>query len=136
MAERVSFIGYCMFTWWFTIIYSVAAGWVWGAHGFLNQLGVVDISGSGPVHLIGGASALAASIMLGPRLGRYKNGIKPPPPGNLVLVFHGFIILWMTWFIFNSASTYGSTGHNWQYCARAALVTMLSSFGGGIASFL
>lgn len=25
------------------------AGWVWGEHGFLNNLGAVDIAGSGPV---------------------------------------------------------------------------------------
>lgn len=32
------------------------AGWVWGDHGFLNRMGVVDIAGSGPVHLVGGIS--------------------------------------------------------------------------------
>lgn len=30
--------------------------WVWGEHGFLRNLGVVDIAGSGPVHMLGGAS--------------------------------------------------------------------------------
>ena len=31
-------------------------GWIWGKHGFLKQLGVVDIAGSGAVHLVGGTS--------------------------------------------------------------------------------
>lgn len=57
---------------------------VWGPHGFLAALGVVDIAGSGPVHLIGGASAFASAVMLGPRLGRYENGIAPLPLGNPV----------------------------------------------------
>jgi ammonia channel protein AmtB len=57
---------------------------VWGEHGFLHNLGVVDIAGSGPVHLIGGASAFASAAMLGPRLGRYANGINPLPLGNPV----------------------------------------------------
>ena len=44
---------------------------MWSPYGFLNQMGAVDIAGSGPVHLVGGASAFVAAIMLGPRLGRW-----------------------------------------------------------------
>lgn len=77
---------------------------VWGEHGFLHNLGAVDIAGSGPVHLskksyilhninfidfsiifqVGGASAFASAAMLGPRLGRYSNGLAPLPLGNPV----------------------------------------------------
>lgn len=39
-----------------TVVYCIPAGWVWGEHGFLYQLGSVDIAGSGPVHLVGGTS--------------------------------------------------------------------------------
>jgi len=37
-------------------VYCLPAGWIWGDHGFLNRMGVVDIAGSGPVHLVGGVS--------------------------------------------------------------------------------
>jgi Amt family ammonium transporter len=53
MAERCNFKAYCLFSLMNTVIYSIPAGWVWGEHGFLSNLGAVDIAGSGPVHLIG-----------------------------------------------------------------------------------
>ena len=53
-----------------TVVYCVPAGWLWGQHGFLYHMGVVDIAGSGGVHLVGGASAFVAAWLLGPRLGR------------------------------------------------------------------
>jgi len=47
-----------------TIVYCIPAGWVWGEHGFLFKLGVVDIAGSGPVHLVGGTSGENSSFIL------------------------------------------------------------------------
>ena len=37
-------------------MYCIPAGWLWNSNGFLKQLGVVDIAGSGGVHLVGGSS--------------------------------------------------------------------------------
>ncbi|XP_045457669.1 putative ammonium transporter 2 [Melitaea cinxia] len=131
MAERCNFKAYCLFSFLNTIVYCVPAGWVWGQHGFLNQLGAVDIAGSGPVHLIGGSSAFASALMLGPRLGRYARGTAPLPLGNPVNVVMGTFVLWWGWLAFNSGSTYGVSGAKWQYAARAAVMTMMGSFGGG-----
>ncbi|KAG8316751.1 Ammonium transporter [Homalodisca vitripennis] len=75
--------------------------------------------------------ALASAIMLGPRLGRYTHGIKPLPLGSPVNCAMGLFVLWWGWLAFNSGSTYGVSGQKWQYAARAAVLTMLSSFGGG-----
>lgn len=36
------------------------------------------------------------------------------------------------WLAFNSGSTYGVTGDRWQFAARAAVATMISSMGGGL----
>ncbi|GBP89904.1 Putative ammonium transporter 3 [Eumeta japonica] len=194
MAERCNFKAYCLFSSLNTVVYCVPAGWVWGGHGFLGRLGAVDIAGSGPVHLIGGASALASALMLGPRLGRYARGSKPLPLGNPVNAVMGTFVLWWGWLAFNSGSTYGVgveikktliidndqklmiqglclkanrrkalknfeeannsldramrdcpcnflgskllhrsqvSGAKWQYAARAAVMTMMGSFGGG-----
>ncbi|EFN77499.1 putative ammonium transporter 3 [Harpegnathos saltator] len=132
MAERCNFKAYCLFSFLNTIVYCLPAGWVWGDHGFLNRMGVVDIAGSGPVHLVGGVSALACAIMLGPRIGRYDNGIDPLPLGCPVNAIMGLFVLWWGWLAFNSGSTYGVTGERWQYAARAAVSTMMGSMGGGM----
>lgn len=88
-------------------MYCIPAGWVWGDKGFLSQLGAVDIAGSGPVHLVGGMSAFASAWMLGPRLGRYINGIQALPLGTPVNAVMGLFVLWWGWLAFNSGSTYG-----------------------------
>ncbi|XP_017035778.1 putative ammonium transporter 2 [Drosophila kikkawai] len=134
MAERCNFKAYCLFSFLNTAVYCIPAGWVWGEHGFLNKLGAVDIAGSGPVHLIGGASAFASAAMLGPRLGRYSEGNDPLPLGNPVNACMGLFVLWWGWLAFNSGSTYGVSGAKWQYAARAAVMTMMGSFGGGFIS--
>ncbi|PNF29238.1 hypothetical protein B7P43_G10466 [Cryptotermes secundus] len=131
MAERCNFKAYCIFSFLNTVVYCIPAGWAWGDHGFLNRLGYVDIAGSGPVHLIGGSSALASAMMLGPRLGRYDMGNEPLPLGSPVNAVMGLFVLWWGWLAFNSGSTYGVSGAKWHYAARAAVQTMMGSFGGG-----
>lgn len=133
---RCNFKAYCIFSFLNTIVYCIPAGWVWGEHGFLHNLGVVDIAGSGPVHLVGGAAAFASAAILGPRMGRYKEGIDPLPLGNPVNACMGLFVLWWGWLAFNSGSTYGVSGAKWQYAARAAVMTMMGSFGGGMFSLI
>ncbi len=71
--SRCNFNAYCLFSLVNTVVYCIPAHWLWHSDGFLSRLGVVDIAGSGGVHLVGGASALVAAVMLGPRLGRWDD---------------------------------------------------------------
>nr|XP_037279711.1 LOW QUALITY PROTEIN: putative ammonium transporter 3 [Rhipicephalus microplus] len=136
MAERCNFVAYCIFSFLNTVVFCLPAGWVWGQHGFLNKLRVVDIAGCAPVHLVGGASSLVAAVMLKPRHGRYDHGIEPPPMGSPTNALVGMFMLWWGWLGFNCGSTFGVSGHKWKYAARSAIVTINSSVGGGITALV
>lgn len=56
LAERCSFNSFMLFCTTNVLIYSFPAYWIWGPKGFLRQMGVIDIAGSGVVHALGGCS--------------------------------------------------------------------------------
>ncbi|XP_059079547.1 putative ammonium transporter 3 isoform X2 [Tigriopus californicus] len=64
IGERCNFNAYCIFSLLNTFVYCIPAGWLWGKHGFLKNLGAIDIAGSGGVHLVGGTSGGCALVSL------------------------------------------------------------------------
>ena len=84
---------------WTTFVYYVLAYFEWNPNGWLYKLGVYDFVGSGPVHIASGFSALAWSIMLGPRISdstietRRKSTVHFKPH-NPFLVGLGTIFIW------------------------------------------
>ena len=112
MAERTKFSGYLIYSVVLSaIIYPVFGSWAWGSlfngKGWLEGLGFIDFAGSTVVHSVGGWAALAGTIVLGPRMGKYmKNGkVKPILGHNMPLAALGVFILWLGWFGFNPGST-------------------------------
>ncbi|MCD4720991.1 MAG: ammonium transporter [Desulfobacula sp.] len=112
MAERTKFSGYLLYSVFITgLIYPIFGSWAWGSlfhgGGWLENLGFIDFAGSTVVHSVGGWSALAGAIVLGPRLGKYtKEGkVKPILGHNIPLAAIGVFILWLGWFGFNPGST-------------------------------
>ena len=71
-------------------------GVVCGSHdGWLRRLGMVDMAGGGPVHLLGGVTGLVATIMLKPRLGHFGRDAEQTRmacPTNALL---GMFMLWL-----------------------------------------
>ncbi len=91
MAERWKFSSFVIFAFFISMFtYPLFGNWVWGG-GWLSQLGKnfglghghVDFAGSSVVHMVGGVTALAGAMVLGPRIGKYnKDGSANPIPGH------------------------------------------------------
>lgn len=138
VAERMKIWAYALFVVIFcAIMYPLAANWVWNPDGWLANRGFNDFAGSAAVHAMGGFAALAAAIVLGPRLGKYqKNGELTPIPGhNLPLAAVGGFVLWFGWFGFNPGSTLAAVG-NWELIGTVVTNTFLASAAGGISTMV
>lgn len=106
VAERIKFNGYVVVAIIVTaLIYPIFGHWAWNENGWLNQLGFVDFAGSTVVHSIGAWIGLAGTIILGPRLGKFKNGeVKYFAPSNHNFIVFGVFMLFFAWFGFNAGS--------------------------------
>jgi ammonium transporter len=119
VAERMRFGGYLVLaTFVAGLTYPVFGHWAWGAgslidrsgdDGWLKELGFVDYAGSTVVHSVGGWVALAAIIVLGPRIGRFGSGAVPIRGHDLPVTTVGVFVLWVGWYGFNGGSMYALT---------------------------
>ncbi len=125
--------------------YPLFANWAWGG-GWLANLGTnfglghgyTDFAGSGVVHAVGGLSALAMAILIGPRIGKFTRSGKPNaiPGHDIVLVLTGCFILAFGWFGFNPGSTLGASGNGNLRIGSVAVNTMLAGMAGGFGAML
>jgi ammonium transporter, Amt family len=125
--------------------YPLYANWAWGG-GWLANLGAnfglghgyADFAGSGVVHAVGGITALALSMMIGPRIGKYtRQGKAVAMPGHdLMIVLTGCFILAFGWFGFNPGSTLGASGNGNLRIGSIAVNTMLAGMAGSFGAML
>jgi Amt family ammonium transporter len=143
-AERWKFAAFLVSTFLLgAFIYPLFANWAWGG-GWLANLGAnfglghgyVDFAGSGVVHSVGGITALAVSMIIGPRLGKYTRQGKPNAivGHDIVIVLTGCFILAFGWFGFNPGSTLGASGPGNLRMATVAVNTMLAGMMGSFSS--
>ena len=141
MAERWSWKNFCLYGVWVALPYCLYANWVWGG-GWLAQGGInwglghgaVDFAGSGVVHAMGGAIALAGALVIGPRAGKYLHGKPQALPGHdIPMVVLGTFILAFGWFGFNPGSTLSGTDLRISY---VVVNTMLASITAAVAAML
>jgi Amt family ammonium transporter len=106
VAERIKFLAFIAFSVVLVaFIYPIGGHLIWGG-GYLAANNFRDFAGSTVVHSVGGWAALAGILVLGPRLGKFKDGKVNPIPGhNMTSAALGVLILWLGWFGFNPGST-------------------------------
>jgi len=136
VAERMSFFGYGLISIMVaSVIYPVTGHWAWGGfldgetQGWLGRLGFIDFAGSTVVHSVGGWCALAAIIVIGPRIGRFESNEKIPG-SSLPLSVLGALILLFGWFGFNGGSTLAAS----ESIPLILLNTFLAAIFGCIAA--
>jgi len=151
VAERCQFKAYLTYTLVITgLIYPAVVHWVWSTEGWLSAfrdtdgdgaldilfsktVGMVDFAGSGVVHMTGGGAALMASVVLGPRYGRFAadGSVIDMPGSSIAFTTLGVLILWFGWYGFNPVSTltfYGSM----YVASKCAVATTLAAAAGGV----
>ena len=125
--------------------YPLFANWAWGG-GWLATLGTnfglghgyADFAGSGVVHSVGGVTALAMGIIIGPRIGKYTRDGKANaiPATTSCSCCSGCFILAFGWFGFNPGSTLGASGNGNLRIGSVAVNTMLAGMAGSFGAML
>jgi len=152
IAERTQMRAYLFYSFFLVgFAYPVVAHAFWSTNGFLANVnperplwgsGAIDFAGSGPVHMMGGVTALMAAITLGPRLGRFHdrdgNPLEEPndiPGHSTPLAMLGTFALWFGWYGFNPGSTFSvSTATSGNVAALVAVNTTLSACSGALSA--
>ena len=151
VAERCKFEAYLCYSLMLTgFVYPVIVYSIWSSSGFLTAFnndpvfgcGVHDFAGSGVVHMTGGATALIAAKVLGPRIGRFfdadGNELPEPvsfPPHSVALQVLGTFILWFGWYGFNPGSTLAIVGADTSaVAALCAVTTTIAAAAGSVSA--
>lgn len=135
VAERIKLNSFLVFSVVLvSLAYPITGMWKWGG-GWLNTAGFYDFAGSTLVHAMGGAAALAAVLVLGPRRGKYfPNGkIKPIPGHSMPLAAMGVFLLWFGWFGFNGGSVLSADPVS---VSLVFVTTSLAASAGAIGAFV
>lgn len=145
-AERWKFLAFCVASSVMgALTYPLYANWAWGG-GWLSQLGAnnqlghgyCDFAGSGVVHAVGGITALAVCLIVGPRIGKFnRDGSSNPIIGHdISAVLIGCFILAFGWFGFNPGSTLGASAAGNLRIGTIAVDTMLAGCTGTFGAML
>lgn len=137
LAERSTMTAYLFYAFLLAgFVYPVVVHAVWTETGYLVSLfgtSMRDFAGSGVVHMTGGMTALIASVILGPRKGRFYEmdgkqhiGLTKRSSDSLQLL--GTFVLWFGWYGFNAGSALFLDSD--EQVAIASLAVINTTLGG------
>jgi Amt family ammonium transporter len=134
VTERIKFNAYILVAIFVSLfIYPIFGHWSWGEGGWLNELGFKDFAGSSVVHSVGAWIGLAGAIVLGPRLGKFKNEqINNFSASNYNFIVFGIFILWFSWFGFNAGALHKFD----ESVTKILLNTLIAGAFGGFGGYL
>src|SRR5207245_8678992 len=114
------------------IVVPICGQWAWNG-GWLQRIGFFDAAGSAVLHVTGGAAALAAAIIAGPRSGKYnRDGSSNLIPGHSIpMASVGVLLMLAGWVPYMLAAGYEHGG-----LSRAAMNTVLSASAGTILAVI
>ena len=141
MLERWRWKNFCLYGLFIVLPFSLYANWVWGG-GWLARIGlnwrlghgVVDFSGAGVIHALGGTIGLVGAWLIGPRIGKYRYGRPQPLPAHHVpMVALGSLIVAFGWFALNAGCALAGA----DISSSGVIVnTTLAAVAGTLASML
>jgi Amt family ammonium transporter len=127
------------------LTFPLFAHWAWGG-GWMAQLGMnyglgrgyIDAGGAGPIHALGGLTALAVTWIVGARRGKYSSeGMPMAIPGhNAVLVLFGCMVAFVGWLGLNSAGAMLFAGVEAGRVPLIAVNTLLSASAAALVTAL
>ena len=141
VAERMRFRAYLLLTILIgALVYPLFGRLAWGDALVagnpvaLADRGFLDFAGGTVVHVIGGAAALAAAILIGPRAGRFAHdgSVRPIRGHSSVLSNFGTMVLMFGWLGFNAGGA--APGSDLQ--ATILLNTIVAMVFGGANGFV
>lgn len=140
VAERIRFEAYMISTVFISaFLYPVFGHWTWGNRivpeneTLLAAKGFIDFAGGTTVNALGGWAALAALLVIGPRIGKEDaSGHHRMPGNNIVLSALGVMIIWVGALAFNSALARAGS----QDVAHIMSNTLLSAACSGLTALV
>lgn len=136
VAERIKLVPFLLFSLLYvSFCYPIVGFWTWGG-GFLSSMktSFYDFAGSTVVHSVGGWAALIASLLLGPRIGKFVDGkIRPIPGHNIPLAVFGVFLLWFGWYGFNGGSVLSADP---GLVSLVFVTTSMAAAAGAIGAFV
>jgi Amt family ammonium transporter len=137
VSERMRLPGYVLIVAIITgLIYPLFGHWVWNGlelgmpRGWLARRGFIDFGGSTVIHSVGGWSALAAVLVVGPRLKRFETKDTKLHGHNLPMAVLGVMLLWFGWIGFLGGCGLGFT----EIVPMIVLNTMMAGAFGGMTA--